>query len=76
MARIIKYYGYNKISKVSLLNKNANLEEKIWAFIEDLEGKQIVSIVDEAKKYCYKVWSTGEIKTICKKFVDNEVNFF
>ena len=58
------------ISLLSTLPASASKEDKVFAAIQDIVGKQIVSVVDEASKYCFKCFD-GEIKTIDMDFVND-----
>ncbi|MCK5612944.1 hypothetical protein KAR91_64315 [Candidatus Pacearchaeota archaeon] len=42
---------------------------KIFRAIERISGKTIVCFHDEANRYAFKVWSTGEWMTIDRDFV-------
>jgi hypothetical protein len=56
------------ISSLSRLPDNSPLCDRVFCAIQDLEQKHVVSVVDEAKKYCYKLFS-GEIKVVDKAFI-------
>jgi hypothetical protein len=55
-------------SPLSLLSSDSSNEERVHRVIESMVGQHIVSIVDEAKKYCYKCFD-GTIGTIDRDFV-------
>lgn len=48
-------------------------EDRVFLAIEFLLRAPIVSVVDEANKYCYKTWQ-GEIGVVDKEFIDDRVN--
>jgi len=52
------------------LTKSATNEDKIYAAISDFTGLQVVSVVDEAKRYCFKC-ASGLIHTIDKETIDS-----
>jgi len=54
----------------STLSSSASSDDRVFAFIQDTVGKQIVSVVAEAKKYCYKCFD-GTIGTIDLDFVND-----
>lgn len=52
------------------LSKSASNDDRIFAAISDITGKQIVSVVSEASKYCFKCFD-GSIGTIDMGFVND-----
>ena len=57
-------------SPLSLLSFNSSNEERVHRVIESMVGQHIASVVDEAKKYCYKCFD-GTIGAIDRDFVDD-----
>lgn len=54
----------------SSLSSSASNDDRVFAFIQDTVGKQIVSVVSEAKRYCYKCFD-GTIGVIDADFVND-----
>jgi hypothetical protein len=57
-------------SRLSQLSKSASNDDKINAFIQDMTGKFIVSVVSESNKYCYKCFD-GTIGVIDMDFAND-----
>lgn len=60
--------------KSYLIKNSANIseEDKVFMAIERLLNRHIVSVNDEASKYCYKTVS-GEIGTVGKEFIQDRI---
>ena len=58
---------------VTAPTKELSQEDKVHKSIEKLLNTHVVSVVDEARKYCYKTFN-GVIGAVDKGFIDDRVN--
>jgi hypothetical protein len=56
----------NNSTKTQMITK----EDKVFMAIEAITGKNVVSVNEEAKRYCFLLFN-GDIKTIDKEFVND-----
>ena len=57
-------------SPLSLLSSSSSSDERVHRVIESMVGQHVVSVVAEAKKYCYKCFD-GTIGTIDLDFAND-----